>query len=180
MATKSINLKTKQVILIDQNAFLESVNELRLNRGANKKAKTATTIQKLLATTKVLEVSTDDSGSISFSIHYEDKEGTGCNRKFPNFGLDVASNSTLVGSGDQVSIEVDLTLTAGKKKWQLEEIEECVEIFKSGKYEVSLNYSCDTTSEPAGYTVGVQVLNGIADKFGNPILPNSMFECTWK
>lgn len=180
MVNKSINLKTKQVILIDQNAFLESVNELRLNRGANKKAKTPTTIQKLLATTKVLEVSTDDSGSIGFSIHYEDKEGTGCNRKFPNFGLDVASNSTLVGSGDQVSIEVDLTLTAGKKKWQLEEIEECVEIFKSGKYEVSLNYSCDTISEPAGYTVGVQVLNGIADKFGNPILPNSMFECTWK
>jgi len=180
MATKSINLKTKQAILIDQNAFLESVNELRLNRGANKKAKTPTTIQKLLSNTKVLEVSTEDFGSIGFSIHYEDKEGTGCNRKFPNFGLDVVSNSTLINSGDQVSIEVDLSLTAGKKKWQLEEIEECVEIFKSGKFQVSLNYSCDTTSEPAGYAVGVQVLNGIADKFGNPTLPNSMFECTWK
>ena len=180
MAIKSISLKTKKAILVDQSAFLESVNELRLERGANKKSKTPTTIQKLLSNTKVLEVSTVDFGSIGFSIHYEDKEGTGCSRKFPNFGLDVVSKSTLVGIGDQVSIEVDLTLTAGKKKWHLEEVEECVEIFKGGKYQVSLTYSCDTTSDPAGYAVSVQVLNGIADKFGITELPNSMFECTWK
>ena len=180
MATKSISLKTKKAILIDQNAFLASVNELRLSRGATKKSKAPTTIQRLLSNTKVLEASTEDFGSVGFAIHYEDKDGCGCNRKFPNFGLDVVSKSTLSGSGDQVSIEVDLTLTAGKKKWQLEEVEECVEIFKSGKYQVSLEYSCDTISEPAGYAVGVQVLNGIADKFGNTELPNTMFDCTWK
>ena len=179
MAIKSIRLKTKKAILVDQSSFLQSVNELRSERGANKKSKTPTTIQKLLSNTKVLEVSTEDFGSIDFSIHYVDKEGTGCSRKFPNFGLDVVSKSTLVGIGDQISIEVDLTLTAGKKKWHLEEVEECVEIFK-GEYQVSLTYSCDTTSEPTGYAVNVQVLNGIADKFGIMELPNSMFECTWK
>ena len=180
MAIKSISLKTKKAILVDQSAFLQSVNELRLERGANKKSKTPTTIQKLLSNTKILEASTEDFGSIFFSIHYEDKDGNGCVRNFPNFGLDVVSKSTLAGIGDQVSIEADLTLTAGKKKWQLEEVEECVEIFKGGKYRVSLEYSCDTTSEPAGYAAGVPVLNGIAAKFGNTELPNTMFECTWK
>jgi hypothetical protein len=180
MATKSINLKTKKAILIDQSAFLASVNELRSSRGATKKSKAPTTIQKLLSNTKVLEVSTEDFGSIGFSIHYQDKEDVPCTRTFPNFGLDVVSNSTLTSVGDQVSIEVDLTLTAGKKKWQLEEVEECVEIFKGGEYHVSLEYRCDTTSEPAGYAVSVQVLNGISDKFGNTELPNTMFDCTWK
>ena len=82
MATKSISLKTKKAILIDQSAFLASVNALRLSRGATKKSKAPTTIQRLLSNTKVLEVSTEDFGSIGFSICYEDKDGIGCRRRY--------------------------------------------------------------------------------------------------
>lgn len=180
MATKTMSLKTTKAILIDQSAFLASVNELRKSRGTTKKLQAPATIEKILTNTKVLSASTEDFGNIYFSIHYEDKEGNGCIRDFPNFGLNVVSKSTLVGSDGQVTIDINLTLTSGKKKWQLDEVEECVEIFSGGKYQISLKYSCDTTSEPAGYSVGVQVLNGIAEKSGNTKLPNSMFECTWK
>lgn len=180
MATKSINLKTTKSILIDQGAFLSSVNSLRQTRGDTKKTQAPTTIKKLLSNTKILEASTEDFGSINFSISYKDKNGIGCSRDFPSLGMDAVSKSTLAGSGDQVSIDVDLTMTAGKKKWQLEEIEQCVEIFKSGEFQVALQYRCDTASEPAGYTVGVPVSNGVADKFGNTALPSSLFECTWK
>jgi hypothetical protein len=180
MPEKTINMKTKDAIVIDRDSFLASVNELRSSRGANKKSKSATTIEKLLSNTKILEASTEEFGSVSFSIHYKDNEGVSCSRRFPNFGLDVVSNSKIIENGDQISIEVDLTLTAAKKKWQLEEVRECAEIFRGNEYQVTLEYRCDTTSEPAGYSVSLQPSNGIVDEFGNAGLPSTMFECTWK
>ncbi len=176
MAVKNISLRTNKSILIDQKAFLESVNGLRLLRGSTKKAQAPTTIKKLLSNTKVLESETEEFGSIYLSISYNNVEGIPCSRSFPNFGLDVVSKSTMAVSGDHIAVDIDLTVSAGKKKWQLKEIEECSEIFKDGNFEVTLNYNCDQTTEPAGHSVVVQVLNGNATKFGNTSLPSSFFD----
>jgi len=177
---KQIDLKSVNAILIDSSSALEQINALRKEKGQGEKGKAPITIDKFVASTKVLEERTDECGSLILTLRYTDKEGYTCTRHFPNFGLEVMSSSSLKLEGPAIAISVNVSVKAGKKKWQTDEVQECIEVLSSKETTCLLEYFCDKSSDSRGYRTYIDVLSGEKNHYDQMVLPISLFELSTK
>lgn len=177
---KQIELVSNQAILIDAAAALESVNELRKESGDGKKGKKPMTLDQFIATTKVLEERTPDFGMITLNLSYKNQDAIPSSRNFPNFGLAVISKSTLALAGQNIEVQINLIVKAEKKKWQLDEVAECVDVLSSKDTIFGLRFTSDETTDRAGYDTPIKVANGLEDRYGNTFIPSSFFTASFK
>ncbi len=172
---KQINLRSAAPIDIDQSAFLGTINDLRKEYGSNKKGKAPIDLETALQKLKLFQSRDADSGMLSFRLHYEDADGIPCTRDFPNFGLDVKSESKLERGGDKLILTVDLTIKAGKPKWQSQEIAECAKILSDGNYKIALYVTLDETTEWAGHSSQVATGSDTPDTSAYEAMPAACF-----
>jgi hypothetical protein len=177
MPQKQINLKSTQPIILDAKESLKRVNELRAEKGNTKKGRAPITIDDFVAATKVLEDRSATFGLLELALTYLDTEGVGCIRYFPNFGLEVVSRSEIKLENDKLLIIIELTVKAGRKKWQVDEVQECIPILTDKNTKFSVQYRCDETTDPAGYSRFL-VMSDAEEKREAPL--NSFFEITSK
>ena len=174
MPIKQISLKSLNPIYVVAQSALDVVNELRKQYGKNGKQKLPISLEKLIATTKILEQRNEDYGHVFFSV--ENDSGF---RNFPNFGLEIISMSTITLIETDIAIQIDLTVRAGKPKWQINEINECADIFKNKYSRITLEYACDEKTDWSGHSVGLKILNEKVDLAGRTSLPTSFLEINY-
>ncbi len=172
---KQISLRTVAPIGIEQSALLGAINDLRKEHGSNKKAKAPLELENALSKLNLFQNRDAENGMLSFRLHYEDEDGVSCTRDFPNFGLDVKSESKLERGGDELILTVDLTIKAGKPKWQIQEITECAKILSSGNYKMTLSLTLDETTEWAGHSRQVATAADTSDSSTYAAIPGTCF-----
>lgn len=168
---KQIELVSNTIIVIDAAATLEAVNELRKEHGDGDGGKTPVTLDQFVATTRVAEECDSDFGMIDLNIHY----GQSSTRRFPNYGLLVASNGKMALAGNHIEIYVNVLVKAGKAKWHAREIDECVGALSDGAATLSLSFIPDTTTDRRGNSCRLGTINGIEGRYGFKQLPISYF-----
>lgn len=168
---KQIELVSNEVILIDAAAALENVNELRKEYGDGDGGKAPMTIEKFIATTRVAEECDSDFGMIDLNIHY----GQSSTRRFPNYGLSVASNGKMALAENHIEIYINVLVKAGKAKWHAREIDECVGALSDGAATLSLSFIPDTRTDRRGNSCRLRTINGIEGRYGFKQLPISYF-----
>jgi len=172
---KQIKLQTKLPIEIDPASLLETVNRLRKDYGEKKKDKLPVELDKILSKINLFKNRDSENGMLSFRLSYEDAEGGPCTRNFPNFGLDIKSDSILEQKYNKLFLSVSMTVKAGKAKWQREEILECGAILESRKFKLTLEFTLDETTEWAGHSASVNTTQDVADSRGVHSIPESLF-----
>lgn len=172
---KQIRIQTKSPIEIDAATLMEAINDLRKNYGEKKKDKAPIELSKVLPKMNLFQNRDAEKGMLSFHLSYEDEEKSPCGRNFPNFGLDVKSDSKLEQMGSKLLLSVDITVKAGKPKWHLEEISECGKIFASGKFQLALNVTLDETTEWRGNSAFVTTFQDKPDSSNLTSIPPSHF-----
>ena len=172
---KQIRIQSKGYIEIVAAALLEAINDLRKEFGDNKKDKAPIELSKALSKINLFQNRNAEKGMLSFRLAYEDEDESPCVRDFPNFGLDVQSDSKLEQIGDRLLLSVDITVKAGKAKWQLVEISECAKIFESGKFTLALNVTLDETTEWGGHSAFVTTVQDELDFSDETSIPASHF-----
>ena len=172
---KQIRIQSKSPIEIESANLLETINDLRKEFGDKKKDKAPIELSKALSKVNLFQNRDAEKGMLSFSLAYEDEDELPCVRKFPNFGLDVQSDSKLEQIGDRLLLSVDITVKAGKAKWQLVEVSECAKIFESGKFTLALNVTLDETTEWGGHTAFVTTVQDELDFSDETSIPASHF-----
>ena len=149
---KTIQIKSVSPIALSAATLVMAVNELRKEHGKGKKGKAPVNIEGILSNLRVLENADSKHSMLSFELIYDDDNGTPCSRDFPNYGLDIKSDSKIEQNEDVLSVNIDLTLKVGKPKWHLAEMQECAAIFATKKFSFRLSYSLDQTTDSAGYS----------------------------
>jgi hypothetical protein len=172
---KKIRIQSKSPIEIEAVNLLETINDLRKEFGDNKKDKAPIELSKALSKVNLFQNRNAEKGMLSFRLAYEDEDETPCVRDFPNFGLDVQSDSKLEQVGDRLLLSVDITVKAGKPKWQLAEVSECAKIFESGKFTLALNVTLDETTEWGGHSAFVTTVQDELDFSDETSIPASHF-----
>lgn len=155
---KSMHVKSCQPILLSAEEFVNTVNQLRRERAENEENKSPLNPEDAFRSIRFLENRDSDHGMIDFRLHYNDSDGIPCTRDFPNFGLDVQSKSSMNMIGDQISIDVDIKLSASSAKWQRNEINECYEIFSDKDATITLMVALDETTDWAGYSAKIPII----------------------
>jgi hypothetical protein len=177
---KQIQLKTTNPIEIRVEQLLLAVNKLRNDHGEKKKDKLPVKIGELLSRLKIFENRDASNSALGFCLNYEDAEKVPCIRDFPNFGLDVKSASSIEHRGDTVLLSVDLTVRAGKAKWQVDEVAECARLFSSGGFTMDLMVTLDETTDWGGHSAQVSTLGQVEDSVGLTHIPASHFKAEMK
>ena len=172
---KQIRIQTKSPIEIDAATLLEAINDLRKEYGDKKKDKVPIELSKVLPKINLFQNRDAEKGMLSFRLSYEDEDKLPCGRDFPNFGLDVKSDSKLEQIDSKLLLSVDITVKAGKPKWQIEEISECGKIFSSGKFKLALNVTLDETTEWGGHSAFVTTFQDEPDSSNLKSIPPSHF-----
>jgi hypothetical protein len=172
---KQIQIKSKSPIEIHADDFLEAINVLRKEYGKTKKDKIPIELSKVLPNINLFQNRDAERGMLSFQLSYEDADEIPCTRDFPNFGLDVESDSKLEQKDNKLFLSVSFTVKAGKPKWQLKEISECATILTSGKCRLSLNLTLDETTDWGGHSVIVITAQDTTDSPGIPAIPSANF-----
>ena len=149
---KSIKMISKSPIKIDSEKMISLVNEMRAKFGEKKSHKKPILLKEFLESCNVMQNRDEKNGMISLSIHYIDDNDIPCARNFPNFGLEVNSNSNLSLTNDEVILNIDFTVKAGSQKWQKNEISECAQILAGKECKVRLIITLDETTEWAGHS----------------------------
>jgi hypothetical protein len=172
---KQIQIKTKSTVQIHANDFLEAINDLRQKYGETEELKQPIDLDEALSSIRLFENRDAEHGMLTLQLHYEDADKTSCTRDFPNFGLEVKSSSRLEAKNQNLFLDVDITIKAGKKKWQTDEVAECAAIFKRKKFCVSLNVTLDQTAEWAGHSAIVTTVQDAPNAFGIDAIAASHF-----
>lgn len=175
MTAKILSIKSIIPIMMDGILSLNAVNELRLKYGVTRNKKLPISLNNLIETTKILEPRSKDHGQISFNIRY-----ASCVRKFPNFGLDITSDSNIYIVEKDFAINIDLTVKAGKQKWQINEIQECSDIFKRKDVRIEFEYTCDEKTEWFGHSTSLNIRNERNDISGESTIPMSSLEVSFE
>jgi hypothetical protein len=116
-------------------------------------------------------------GSLQLVLHYKDSEDSSCARRFPNYGMVVdGSASSVKSNGSELTIHLDVTVKAGKPKWQVDELADCVKILAGGQFSVSLELMLDSSSDPFGDAVQLPTTLDVADELGLLYIPGSKFK----
>lgn len=172
---KQIHLKSLSPIEISANDLMDSVNELRKAYADDEANKTPLTLEQFLPTLRVFFNRDADHSMLSFSLSYDDESGIPSTRHFPNFGLEIKSDSKLDRTNDKLWLSVDLLIKASKAKWQATEIAECAKIFSTGDYAMSLLVTLDENTEWGGHSRHVTTLADEATSSGLFRIPPSYF-----
>lgn len=173
---KSIRIQTTSPIAIDAVDFISTVNELRKEHGEKKKDKAPIELVKALQTMNLFQNRDAEKGMISFNISYEDDNQIPCVRNFPNFGLDVKSESKFEQIDSKLLLSVDVTVKAGKPKWQIEEISALKKIFEIGNFQISLTLTLDETTDWGGYSSHIKTCHDTPESLGAGSIPVSFFK----
>jgi hypothetical protein len=173
---KQVHIRTVTPIEINESVLLDVINSLRKEYGEGKKNKAPIRIENDLPKLNLFQNRDEENGMLSFLLSYEDENKIPCTRYFPNFGLDVKSQSKLERNGDKFLLTVDFNVIAGKQKWQIAEITECAKVFQSGNYKLALVLTLDTTTEFAGYCAQVQTNSDTTDSVGMNLIPSDCFQ----
>lgn len=163
---KQIRLHTNRPITIDPAIFLNTINSLRNEYGEKKKDKAPIALPKALESINLFSKQTADKGMLSFNLSYEDENGIPCVRNFPNFGLDVKSNSKLEEIDNKLLLSIDITVKAGKPKWQVDEITDCGKIFINDGFNLELNITLDETTDWGGHSAALEIVEATPDSRG--------------
>ena len=97
---KKIRIQSKGHIEIVAAALIEAINDLRKEFSDNKKDKAPIELSKVLLKVNLFPKRNAEKRMLSFRLAYEDEDESPCVRDFPNFGLDVQSDSKL----EQISV----------------------------------------------------------------------------
>lgn len=161
---KSMHVKSHGSLLLSVDDFVDTVNRLRRERAEDDNNKKPLNAEEAFSSMRLLENRDSDHGMIYFRLRYNDSDGIPCTRDFPNFGLSIQSKSSMNMMGNQISIDVDLKLSASSAKWQRNEISECHEIFSYKDASLVLMVTLDETADWAGYSAQLPVIGGNSEE----------------
>lgn len=161
---KSMHIKSREPFILNVGDFVEIVNQLRLERAEDEESKKPLSPEEALGSMRLLQNRDSVHGMMYFRLYYKDNDGTPCTRDFPNFGLNVQSNSSIKLIDSKIVIDVDLKMLASSAKWQKNEIQECHEIFSGEDAVVGLEITLDETTDYFGYSAQLPVIGGDFEK----------------
>jgi hypothetical protein len=149
-APSRLILKTRAPLLLPVASLLSQVNALRAEHGPSAKHRAPVTLQQWAQNTGVLENRTDTRGMLQLRLTYED-DGLPSVRTFPNFGMALTNSSVISVDADAVSLAIDLVVTAGKQKWQQQELQECASALMRPDTRVCVEYVASEATDWAGH-----------------------------
>lgn len=161
---KNMHVKSQSPLLLSFDDFVDTVNRLRRERAEDDNNKKPLSPEEAFSSIRLLENRDSDHGMIYFMLRYNDNDGIPCTRDFPNFGLGIQSKSSMKMVGNQLSIDVDLKLSASSAKWQRNEISECHQIFSDKNASLVLMVTLDETADWAGYSARLPIISGNSEE----------------
>lgn len=162
---KKIKIQTKEPIEIAESSLVEAVNELRREHGEGDADKVPYDLSTILQKTRLFENRDADNGMLVFHLCYME-DGRPCSRDFPNFGLEIEANNRLDRADGRLFLSVDMTITAGRPKWQQKEIAEAGAVLASGEYKLEIFVCLDETTDFGGYSTKVDAVLEPTDAHG--------------
>lgn len=161
---KSMHVKSHRPLLLSVDDFADAVNRLRRERAEDDNNKKPLNPEETFSSMRLLENRDSDHGMIYFRLRYNNSDGISCTRDFPNFGLSTQSKSSMKMMGNQISIDVDLKLSASSAKWQRNEISECHKIFLDKDASLVLMVTLDETADWFGYSEQLPIIGGNSEE----------------
>ena len=148
----TLHVKTRTPLLLPLQAFLREINDLRAEHGTGKTHQRPLTLTQILSGTRICENRTAEHAMVTLRVTYTDADDMPTGREFPNFGLDVRSESHLREVPEALELSVDVLITAGKAKWQPQELHELAEALRAPDARVGVVYTASESVDGAGHS----------------------------